>query len=152
MKNPAEENVQQLLYEVLSNDVDVVAFTSNTQVKFFFEGARRQRAEGFVQRAFNERVIALSVGSMTSAALREYGITRIVAPEHERMGAMVMELVTHYKQSFPTLINTREERGDKERGRQGDKEIPPFSLSPFLPFFSSSFPYRSNQAQRAFVV
>jgi precorrin-2 dehydrogenase / sirohydrochlorin ferrochelatase len=76
-----------------------VAFTSNTQVKFFFEGARRLNAVSFLQRAFNEKVIALSVGSMTSAELSKNGITRVVAPEHERMGAMVMELVRHYQTS-----------------------------------------------------
>jgi uroporphyrinogen-III synthase len=97
-EEPSEERVQHLLYEVLSNEVDVVAFTSNTQVKFFFEGARKQRAEGFLQRAFNEKVIALSVGSMTTAELRKNGITRIIAPDHERMGAMVMQLAKYYQQ------------------------------------------------------
>ncbi len=106
-EEPSEENVQHFLYEVLSNDVDVVAFTSNTQVKFFFEGARRQRAESFLQRAFNKRVIALSVGSMTSAELRKNGISRIVAPEHERMGAMVMELVKYYQKEDEANISTR---------------------------------------------
>ncbi len=106
-EEPLEQDLQHLLYEVLSGDVDAVAFTSNTQVKFFFEGARRQRAEAFVQRAFNERVVALSVGSMTSAALRECGVSRIVAPEHERMGAMIMELVKYYQAEHQTDISTR---------------------------------------------
>lgn len=106
-EEPLEKDVQQLLYETISGDVDVVAFTSNTQVKFFFEGARRQRAESFLQRAFNERVIALSVGSMTTAELKKNGITRIVAPEHERMGAMVMELVKYYREKNQTTISTR---------------------------------------------
>jgi uroporphyrinogen-III synthase len=97
-EEPLEQDVQQLLYEVISSEVDVVAFTSNTQVKFFFEGARKQNAVSFLQRAFNEKVIALSVGSMTTAELRKNGITRIIAPEHERMGAMVMELAKHYQQ------------------------------------------------------
>ena len=103
-EKPEEKDLQQLLFEVLSSDVDAVAFTSNTQVKFFFEGAKRQRSESFLQRAFNERVIALSVGSMTSAALRDYGVTRIVAPEHERMGAMVMALSAYFQNnlSFPS--------------------------------------------------
>jgi uroporphyrinogen-III synthase len=106
-EKPSEETMQQLLYEVLSNDVDVVAFTSNTQVKFFFEGARKLKAEGFLQRAFNEKVIALSVGSMTTAELKKNGITRIIAPEHERMGAMVMELAKYYQQKNEAIISTR---------------------------------------------
>lgn len=108
-EEPLKQDIQKLLYEVLSNDVDVVAFTSNTQVKFFFEGARKQRAESFLQKAFNEKVIALSVGSMTTAELKKHSITRIVAPEHERMGAMVMELVKYYQtkeesSSYPIVL------------------------------------------------
>ncbi len=106
-EQPKEQDVQHLLFEVISSEVDVVAFTSNTQVKFFFEGSRKQSAEGFLQRAFNEKVIALSVGSMTSAALKEYGITRIIAPQHERMGAMVMELAKFYQQENEAAISTR---------------------------------------------
>jgi uroporphyrinogen-III synthase len=108
-EEPLEQDIQKLLYEVLSNDVDVVAFTSNTQVKFFFEGVKKLNAEGFLQKAFNEKVIALSVGSMTTAELRKHGITRIVAPEHERMGAMIMELVKQYQiqennSSYPIVL------------------------------------------------
>lgn len=106
-EEPEEKDVQQLLFEVISGDVDVVAFTSNTQVKFFFEGSRRSNAESFLQKAFNEKVIALSVGSMTSAELRKNGITRIIAPEHERMGAMVMELVKYYQQVSESNPSTR---------------------------------------------
>ena len=106
-EEPSTEDVQQLLYEVLSNSVDVVAFTSNTQVKFFFQGAKRLNAESFLQKAFDEKVIALSVGSMTTAELKKNGITRIVAPEHERMGAMVMELVKYYQQETAANVSTR---------------------------------------------
>jgi uroporphyrinogen-III synthase len=96
-QEPLEQDVQQLLYEVIAGDVDAVAFTSNTQVKFFFEGAKKHRAEGFLQKALNERVMALSVGSVTSAELRKNGIRRIIAPAHERMGAMVMALAAYYQ-------------------------------------------------------
>jgi uroporphyrinogen-III synthase len=106
-EEPLEQDVQQLLYEVISGEVDTVAFTSNTQVKFFFEGAKKQRAESFLQRALNEEVIALSVGSMTTAELRRNGITRIIAPEHERMGAMVMELSKYYQQTGEANSSTR---------------------------------------------
>ncbi len=106
-EEPEEKDVQRLLFEVISGEIDAVAFTSNTQVKFFFEGAKKQRAESFLQRALNERVIALSVGSMTSAELRKNGISRIVAPEHERMGAMVMELVRYFQNENEVPTSTR---------------------------------------------
>jgi uroporphyrinogen-III synthase len=100
---PSEAEVRQLLYEVLTQEVDIVAFTSNTQVKFFFAGAAQQGASDFLRQAFNERVIALAVGSMTSKALRDYGVTRIIAPKHERMGAMVMELAAHFQREPSSL-------------------------------------------------
>jgi uroporphyrinogen-III synthase len=106
-EEPEERDVQKLLFEVISGEVDAVAFTSNTQVKFFFEGAKKQWAESFLQRAFNKRVIALSVGSMTTAELRKNGVSRIVAPEHERMGAMVMELAKYYQHENEVTISTR---------------------------------------------
>ena len=34
---------------------------------------------------------------MTSEALTQAGITRIVAPENERMGAMIVEMAKYYE-------------------------------------------------------
>jgi uroporphyrinogen-III synthase len=130
-EEPEEKDVQQLLFEVVSDEVDAVAFTSNTQVKFFFEGAKRLRAEGFLQKAFNEKVIALSVGSMTSAALQDYGITRIVAPEHERMGAMIMELAKYYQEETKAKISTRVQGG--KSASTNEPEQSGFSTLKFSP-------------------
>lgn len=94
---PAEQAVQTLLYETLSGRIDAIAFTSNTQVKFFFQAVKKLNALPYLEKALHETVIALSVGSMTSQALRNHNIKRIVAPEHERMGAMVMALAEHYQ-------------------------------------------------------
>ncbi|MCA9836006.1 MAG: uroporphyrinogen-III synthase [Trueperaceae bacterium] len=101
---PAEDEVKTLLYELLSAQVDAVAFTSNTQVHFFFEAVERLAALSYVQAAFADSVIALSVGSMTSKALSSWGITRIVAPEHERMGAMIMALAQYFERTKPEKV------------------------------------------------
>jgi uroporphyrinogen-III synthase len=130
-EEPEEKDVQQLLFEIISSEVDVVAFTSNTQVKFFFEGARRQKAENFLQRAFNEKVIALSVGSMTTAELKRQDITRIIAPEHERMGAMIMELAKYYQKENEAIPSTRV-RGRKSASTD-ETEPSGFSASKFSP-------------------
>nr|WGE07326.1 hypothetical protein P5658_21495 [Bacillus subtilis] len=47
-----------------------------------------------MKKVFEERAIAAAVGKVTAEALREEGITRLLAPEIERMGAMIVELVT----------------------------------------------------------
>ncbi len=43
-------------------------------------------------KSFEEKVLAVSVGRITSEALKEEGIKRIIMPEHERMGSMMVEL------------------------------------------------------------
>ncbi|MNV84164.1 bifunctional uroporphyrinogen-III synthetase/response regulator domain protein [compost metagenome] len=42
--------------------------------------------------AFEQEVLAVSVGKITSQALKEEGVQRIIMPEHERMGSMFVEL------------------------------------------------------------
>ena len=96
---PKQTDLQTLLFEILSAELDAVAFTSNTQVKFLFGGAAKLGAEDHLRRAFNNKVVALSVGHVTSQSLSEFGVTRIIAPEHERMGAMVMALGAYYADS-----------------------------------------------------
>ena len=41
---------------------------------------------------FKEKTVATAVGKVTAEALVEEGIERIVVPQHERMGAMIVEL------------------------------------------------------------
>jgi uroporphyrinogen-III synthase len=140
-EEPEEKDVQQLLFEVISAEVDVVAFTSNTQVRFFFEAARRLNAESFLQKAFNEKAIALSVGSMTSAELRKNGVSRIVAPEHERMGAMVMELVKYYQKEDEVNVSTR-----------GFIPLPTRTETPAANLETSSFPVILTKLSRVTVI
>lgn len=95
--SPSDAEVQTLLDEILSGAVDAVAFTSNTQVRYLFSVAERFGEAAALRAAFAGPVQAASVGSMTSAALEEAGVVRIVAPEHERMGAMVVALAERYR-------------------------------------------------------
>ncbi|MNH47769.1 uroporphyrinogen-III synthase [compost metagenome] len=43
-------------------------------------------------KSFDDKVLAVSVGRITSEALKEEGVQRIIMPEHERMGSMIVEL------------------------------------------------------------
>mgnify|MGYP000471435846 CR=1 FL=1 len=89
---PQPGDLELLLTEILEGKVDAVAFTSGPQFRFLAEYARAQGKLAEMQEAFEDKVIALSVGRITSEALREEGIQRIVMPEHERMGSMFVEL------------------------------------------------------------
>jgi uroporphyrinogen-III synthase len=48
-----------------------------------------------IKAVFMDKTVATAVGKVTAEALREEDISRVVVPEHERMGAMIIEL-THY--------------------------------------------------------
>ncbi len=102
---PTDAEVQTLLGEIFSGQLDAVAFTSNTQVNYLFAVAERFGQTAALRDAFagvtQKPVQAVSVGHMTSAALQEAGVTDIVQPEHERMGAMVVALAEHYRASAP---------------------------------------------------
>ncbi|UQZ33931.1 uroporphyrinogen-III synthase [Paenibacillus sp. PK3_47] len=81
-----------LLTEITEGKVDAVAFTSAPQFRFLAQHAREQgRLEELIT-AFETRVLAVSVGKITTESLKEEGIQRIVMPEHERMGSMFVEL------------------------------------------------------------
>ena len=94
---PSDAEVETFLGEIFSGKLEAVAFTSNTQVNYLFAVAERFGQAGALQDAFATDVQAVSVGHMTSAALREAGVTNIVQPEHERMGAMIVALAEHYR-------------------------------------------------------
>ncbi len=94
---PSDAEVRSLLNEIFSGELDAVAFTSNTQVRYLFAVAERFAQADALREAFAGPVQAASVGSMTSAALREAGVGGIVEPEHERMGAMIVALAAHLR-------------------------------------------------------
>ncbi|WP_379130096.1 uroporphyrinogen-III synthase [Paenibacillus sp. sgz500958] len=89
---PAPGELERLVAEVLEGQVHAVAFTSAPQFRFLAEYAKTQGILGDLVQAFEEKVIAVSVGRITSEALKEEGVRRIVMPKHERMGSMFVEL------------------------------------------------------------
>ncbi|WP_340026247.1 uroporphyrinogen-III synthase [Paenibacillus sp. FSL K6-1096] len=89
---PEPGALEQLLNEITTGQVDAVAFTSAPQFRFLAQHAREQgRLEALVQ-ALEDKVLAVSVGRVTSEALKEEGVQRIIMPERERMGSMLVSL------------------------------------------------------------
>ncbi|MCM3268136.1 uroporphyrinogen-III synthase [Paenibacillus elgii] len=95
---PALEVVDTLLNEIVSGAIDAVTFTSTPQVRFLMAYAREQGMADRVKEAFASGVVAVAVGKVTAEALREEGIARVVAPEQERMGSMIVSLAQYYEQ------------------------------------------------------
>ncbi|MFC4320504.1 uroporphyrinogen-III synthase [Litchfieldia salsa] len=97
---PPEEHVLELLVEeLLKGEIDAVAFTSTPQVRFLMSYAQEKGVREKLLEVFSTQVIALAVGKVTAQALREVGIERVVFPENERMGSMIVELADYYKKN-----------------------------------------------------
>lgn len=94
---PESEVAESLCQELIHNQLDAVCFTTAVQVRYLFEFAREHGYLDDVLNAFKHEVLAVSVGKVTTDALREEGIERVIAPEIERMGAMIVELSRYYE-------------------------------------------------------
>ncbi|MFB5662412.1 uroporphyrinogen-III synthase [Alteribacillus sp. HJP-4] len=89
---PEPEVPAKLMEEIFGGFVDGVCFTTQLQVHSLFSFAKAENKNVELKDLFQSNVLAASVGKVTTEALYENGVTRVVAPEHERMGAMIMEL------------------------------------------------------------
>ncbi|NHM30912.1 uroporphyrinogen-III synthase [Neobacillus terrae] len=94
---PETETVAKLCGEVIKKEMDAVCFTTATQVRSLFDFAREKDYLADLLSAFQVNTVAVAVGKVTAEALKEEGINRVVVPENERMGAMVIELVHYYR-------------------------------------------------------
>ena len=93
---PEAETVAKLCQELIKGEVDAVCFTTATQVRSLFDFAREQGMTAGLLHSFKEQALAAAVGKVTAEALREEGVTRLIVPEHERMGALIVELGRYY--------------------------------------------------------
>jgi uroporphyrinogen-III synthase len=99
---PDDHVSRQLCQEIIEGSVDAVCFTTAVQVRYFYRFAKNNGYYPEIKDSFNKRVLAVAVGRVTAEALKEEGVNRVLAPESERMGAMIVEL-SHYYQNKSTL-------------------------------------------------
>lgn len=95
---PEADTLKQLRQEIQQGEIDAICFTTAVQVRYLFKDAREHGYEEELRSALNQGMLAVSVGKVTSEALTQAGITRIVAPENERMGAMIVEMAKYFEQ------------------------------------------------------
>ncbi|WP_461200874.1 uroporphyrinogen-III synthase [Anoxybacillus sp. TBDG-1] len=93
---PTSDVMKQLIDEIISRSVQAVCFTSAIQVRFFFSFVNEGGYAQEIKRAFDGDVVAVAVGKVTKEALHEEGIAHVIAPAHERMGAMIVELAKYF--------------------------------------------------------
>jgi len=79
---------------IARNEIDVILFTTATQVDHLFQIAAEMKMEEELRRALSRMFVA-SIGPTTSERLREYRITPDVEPSHPKMGFLVSEAAQH---------------------------------------------------------
>jgi len=84
------EPLQDAVRAVANGKIDVVLFTTATQVVHLLEVARGLELESAVRQGFARMAIA-SIGPTTSEELREQGIVVDIEPAHPKMGFLVRE-------------------------------------------------------------
>ncbi|UHA72004.1 uroporphyrinogen-III synthase [Paenibacillus sp. 481] len=97
---PPEPSVlAQLTDELLQGKVDAVAMTSAPQARFLFAYAREKGITEQLLHVFATRTLAAAVGRVTAAALADEGVERILVPEEERMGVLIVTLSQWFNQT-----------------------------------------------------
>jgi uroporphyrinogen-III synthase len=94
---PESETVAALYREITEGLVDAICFTTAVQVRYLFAYAKQHGFERQLKENFQQHTLAVAVGKVTAEALREEGIGRLLVPENERMGAMVVELAQYFE-------------------------------------------------------
>lgn len=100
---PEGDVTQRLIEEICGGQVDAVAMTSTVQVRYVMGSAARLGRLSEVLAALEERVLAVAVGKVTAEALREEGVRRVLYPEEERMGTMVVAMSRYYDRLTETV-------------------------------------------------
>ncbi|WP_088102121.1 uroporphyrinogen-III synthase [Halalkalibacter urbisdiaboli] len=96
---PEKETIELLCSEILSEEVDAICFTTAIQVRSLFDYAKEQGFENQLIERFSDKVVAVSVGKVTTEALKDEGVARVIAPVIERMGAMIVEAARFYSRN-----------------------------------------------------
>ncbi|MGG3560841.1 uroporphyrinogen-III synthase [Neobacillus rhizosphaerae] len=94
---PNAESVNRLCREMQCKQCDAVCFTTATQVRSLFNFARENGIHKEIVDALNQQVLAVAIGKVTLEALKEEEIERVLVPEHERIGAMIITLTKYYQ-------------------------------------------------------
>lgn len=93
---PEEQAADMLCQELIDQTVDAVCFTTGLQIHNLFNHAKQIGCVELIKQAFEENVLAVSIGKLTAESLLEEGVQRILIPESERLGAMIFMLRDYY--------------------------------------------------------
>jgi uroporphyrinogen-III synthase len=89
--------IEELVRKIVTKDIQVITFTSATQVPFLFRSADAITDPARFRRRLKKDLVVVSVGAVTSRALRESGVEPHVEPAEHKMGAMVRALAEYFE-------------------------------------------------------
>jgi uroporphyrinogen-III synthase len=89
------EPLRRLVEEIIAGSVDVVAFTSQIQVRNLFKVARDINLDSDLARALKDKTLVASIGPTCTSALHEFGVDPDVVPDHPKMGPLILALAAY---------------------------------------------------------
>ncbi|HLF26296.1 MAG TPA: uroporphyrinogen-III synthase [Anaerolineae bacterium] len=90
--------LRRLVRNLVDGQLDAVAFTSQLQVHYLFQTARRMGLSTELLSVLNTTVMVGSNDPACTAALQEFGVARAVIAQHPQMGRLVAALAAHVEQ------------------------------------------------------
>jgi uroporphyrinogen-III synthase len=90
------EAIEGMSRKVLDNEIDAIVFTSATQVPFLFRTLDGLADPVAVRKRLKNDIAVVSVGEITSRALRDVGVEPHVEPDEPKMGPMVKALADFF--------------------------------------------------------
>lgn len=88
-----------LIDELLDGTMDVIAFTSQVQIRHLYQvAAANDVPQSELSDALNERTIVCAVGPTCAAALADVGVATDTQPEYPKMGHMVNALAEYVEE------------------------------------------------------
>ena len=91
------EPLRRAIREIVEGKIDMLLVTSANQVHHLMQVASESGLEDSVRKGL-ERAVVVSVGPISSEALREHGIAPDLEPAHPRMGQLVYEAAAKAKE------------------------------------------------------
>ena len=101
-------NLREFVQHLLLAEIDALAFTSQVQVRHFFQIVEELDARKEVERQLHDRIAVAAVGPTCAEALRENGIEPDVVPDHPKMGTMIVALARHFSSDKATDSNRKD--------------------------------------------
>ncbi|WP_176757490.1 uroporphyrinogen-III synthase [Salimicrobium halophilum] len=106
-KRPSEVVRDKLKRKILNAEVQAVLLTSKNQVRNLFE---EEASHAELITSLNNEVKAIATGKVTAQELENFGVRKVLFPENQKMGAMVVETARYFEAS--------NDKGEREHARQ----------------------------------